>query len=210
MKPLIEFSKDRPSTDRILLFYELNWRLEVSMMPLFESTKEPFEAAVEDLFHVLSDESPIEPPSKELDSLLPKVGVEEAWLEVAFALLREAREIYDTQRWKHFKQRIDRIINRNPAFSDRWHYEQALWMMWNIRRPQVKEALDRWSPSPASVLAAMRKAGLLAELDALDEARELLRITLHHIRRSLHDKVNPNLYLLSLEGWCTYLMYKSI
>lgn len=208
IKPLIEFSKDRHSTDRILLFYELNWRLEVSMVPLFETTKELFEAAVEDLFHVLSDESPIEPRSKELDSLIPNVRVMEAWLEVAFSLLREAREIYDMQRWKHFKQRIDRIVNRSPAFSDRWHYEQALWMMWNIRRPQVKDALDKWSPSPGSVLAAMRKAGLLAELGALDEARELLRITLRHIRRSLHDKLSQNLYLLSLEGWCTYLIYE--
>ena len=208
IKPLVEFSKDRPSTDRIRLFYELNWRLEVSMMPLFETTKEPFEAAVEDLFRVLSDESPIEPPSKELHSLLPKVGIEEAWLEVAFSLLREAREIYDTRRWNLFKERIDRIVKSDPSFSDRWHYEQALWMMWNIRRTEAKEALDRWAPSPDSVLATTRKAGLLAELDALDEARELLRVTLHHIRRSLHNNVDPNLYLLSLEGWCTYLMYK--
>ena len=206
--PLIEFSKGRSPTDRILIFYELNWRMEVSMMPLFEATKEPFEAAVEDLFLSLSHGSAVDPPSKDLGSLLPMVCIEEAWLELAFALLREAREIYDTQRWNQFKERIDRIVTRTPKFSDRCHYEQALWMMWNIRRPEAKETLNEWSPSPDAVLATMRKAGLLAELDALNEAQELLRETLHHIRRSVHTNVGPNLYRLSLDGWCTYLMYK--
>ena len=178
------------------------------MMPLFEATKEPFERAVEDLFSSLSDGNPVDPPSKDQRSLLPNIDVFEAWLELAFALLREAREIYDTQRWDHFKERIDRIVARAPGFSDCYHYDQALWMMWNIRRPEAKEVLDKWSPSSDAVLATMRKAGLLAELDALNEAQELLRATLHRIRRSVHVTVAPNFYLLSLEGWCTYLMYK--
>ena len=61
--------------------------------------------------------------------------------------------------------------------------------------------LDKWSPSSDAVLAKMRKAGLLAELDTLNEAQEVLRATLHQIRRSVHATVGPNLYLLSLEGW---------
>ena len=208
MMPLIKFSNGRSAIERIRILYELNWRLETSMMPLFEATKEPFERAVEDLFSSLSDGNPVDPPSKDQRSLLPNIDVFEAWLELAFALLREAREIYDTQRWDHFKERIDRIVARAPGFSDCYHYDQALWMMWNIRRPEAKEVLDKWSPSSDAVLATMRKAGLLAELDALNEAQELLRATLHRIRRSVHVTVAPNFYLLSLEGWCTYLMYK--
>ena len=81
-------------------------------------------------------------------------------------------------------------------------------MMWNIRRPEAREILDKWSPSPDAVLATMQKAGLLAEVDALNESKELLRSTLHRIRRSSHTNVAANRYLLSLEGWCTYLMYE--
>ncbi len=178
------------------------------MMPLFETTKEPFERAVEDLFLSLSDGNRVDAPSEDGCSLLPNIDVIDAWLELAFALLREAREIYDAPRWDHFKERIDGIVARAPRFSDRYHYEQALWMMWNIRRPEAKDVLDKWSPSDDAVLATMRKAGLLAELDALNEAQELLRTVLHQIRRSVHATVGPNLYLLSLEGWCTYLMYR--
>ena len=208
MMPLIKFSNGRSAIDRIRIFSELNWRLETSMMPLFETTKEPFERAVDDLFPRLSDGSPVDDPSTEQRSFLTNVDVAEAWLELAFALLREAREIYDTQRWNCFKERIAHVVVAAPEFSDRFHYEQALWMMWNIRRREAKATLDKWSPSSDAVLATMRKAGMLADFDALDEAQELLRATLHQIRRSIYTSEAPNLYLLSLEGWCTYLMYK--
>lgn len=208
MMPLIKFSNGRSAIDRIRIFYELNWRLETSMMPLFETTKEPFERAVEDLFPRLSDGSPLDDPSKEQRSSLPNVEVVDAWLELAFALLREAREIYDRQRWDHFKDRIAPVVVATPKFADRFHYEEALWMMWNIRRREAKATLGKWSPSSDAILATMRKAGLLADLDALDEAQELLRATLHQIRRSIYTSIAPNLYLISLEGWCTYLMYK--
>ena len=79
------------------------------MMPLFETTKEPFERAVDDLFPRLSDGSPVDDPSTEQRSFLTNVDVAEAWLELAFALLREAREIYDTQRWNCFKERIAHV-----------------------------------------------------------------------------------------------------
>ena len=203
MMPLIKFSNGRSAIDRIRIFYELNWRLETSMMPLFDDTKEPFEQAVEDLFPSLSGGSTVDNTSKEQRSFLPHIDVAEAWLKLAFALLREAREMYDTQRWHHFKERIEKIVVTAPKFSD----QQALWMMWNIRRREAKAALDKWSPSSDAVLATMRKAGMLADLDALNEAQELLRATLHQIRRSIYTKIAPNLYLLSLEGWCTYLMY---
>ena len=65
MRRLIKFSNGRSAIDRIRIFYELNWRLEISMMPLFEVTKEPFERAVEDLFSSLSGGSPVDPPSRE-------------------------------------------------------------------------------------------------------------------------------------------------
>ena len=119
MMPLIKFSNGRSAIDRISIFYELNWRLETSMMALFETTKEPFERAIEDLFPRLSDGSPLDDPSKEQHSSLSNVDVVESWLELAFALLREAREIYDTQRWDHFKDRIAPVVVAAPKFADR-------------------------------------------------------------------------------------------
>lgn len=207
IKPLIEFANVRSPSDRILVFSVINWRLEVSMIPLFEETKEPFQASIDDLFQDLSDGGTIDLPSTELRAILGDVDIEEAWLDIAFALLREAREMYDSQRWNRFNERIGSIVPRVPRYSDRYHYEQALWMMWNIQRSDARKELDKWSPSSHAALAKMQKAGLLVELDEPRDAHLLLRSALHHIRRSIRTTSGPNIYLLSLEGWCTYLLY---
>ena len=78
--------------------------------------------------------------------------------------------------------------------------------MWNIERNQAKEILVKWVPAANSPLAMIWKAGILTELDEWSEARSLLQIALREIRKSLHNR-GRNIGLLSLEGWCTYLLY---
>ena len=207
ISPLLQFSRNRSPVDRVVIFYEINWRLDVSMVPLFEDTRDSFEVSIDELFGDLCDGGSIDPPSPELHSVCTGVSIEEAWLEIAFALLRKAREMYDAQRWDRFKKKIDRIVRRFPKYTDRCHYEHALWMMWNIRRSEAKEVLGKWSPSSYTALASMQKAALLAEFDALDEAQSLLRSALRHIRLATHAHSGQNIYLLSLEGWCMYLLH---
>ena len=207
IQPLIKFIENWPASDRILLFREINWRLETSMIPLFPDWIIPFELAVNDLFPSLKNETSTRPSVKLMDSIsVSDEEVAEAWLEIAFALLREARETYNSERWNTFKKKINEVVAYYPQFTDRYHYEQALWMMWNIERDQAKALLAKWSPSINSPLAVIWKAGLLAELDELSEARSLLRDALREIRRSLHNSRGRNIDLLSLEGWCTYLL----
>ena len=77
--------------------------------------------------------------------------------------------------------------------------------MWNLDRPGARQTLSRWQPSPVSPLANVRKASLLAELDDVGEARTILRLALSEVRRLL--RIRPsNIELLSLEGWCMYLL----
>ena len=206
--PLIKFAENWPPADRLLLFCEINWRLEVSLIPLFSDWINPFESAVNDLFPSLKDGIPIKPSVKAVRHInVSNTEVPEAWLEIAFALLREAREDYNSERWKTLNEEIGKVVGDYSQFSDRNYYEQALWRMWNIERSQAKDVLAKWSPSPHSPLAVMQKAGLLAELDDLSEARSLLRTALQEIRKSLHNSQGRNIDLLSLEGWCTYLLF---
>ena len=206
--PLIKFAENWPPADRLLLFREINWRLEVSMIPLFADWINPFESAVNDLFPSLKDGIPIRPSVKAMRPInMSNTEVPEAWLEIAFALLREAREDYNSERWKTLSDEIGKVVGKYSQFSDRNNYEQVLWRMWNIERSQAKDLLAKWSPSPHSPLAVMQKAGLLAELDELSEARSLLQSALREIRKSLHNSQGRSIDLLSLEGWCTYLLF---
>ena len=206
--PLITFADNWLPTDRILLFREINWRLEISMIPLFSDWITPFESAVNELFPNLQEGMPTKPSSKAMRSInASDTEISEAWLEIAFGLLREARENYNSERWNAFKEKIDRIVASYPRFTDLYHYEQALWMIWNVERSQAKDVLAKWAPSPHLPIAMMWKAGLLAELDELNEARSLLQTALREIRKSLNSSRGRNIDLLSLEGWCTYLLF---
>lgn len=208
IEPLIKFVENWPPADRILLFRETNWRLETSMVPLFSDWIIPFESAVNELFADLQQGILTKPTSEAMRSInVSDTEVAEAWMEIAFALLREARETYNSERWNAFKVKIDQVVVSYPEFTDRYQYEQALWMMWNLERGQAKKVLAKWAPSSHSLLAMMWKAGLLAELDELSEAHSLLRTALLEIRKALNNSQGRNIDLLSLEGWCTYLLF---
>lgn len=206
VEPLLTFvaNENWSPADRILLFRELHWRLDVVMVPLFvplfSNISSQFEVAVDEL---LKDGISAK-PSVLTD--IPATEVAEAWLDIAFALLREAREIYNAERWDTLKEKIDQVVAHYPQFTDRYQYEQALWRLWNLERSQAKDVLTQWSPSRNSPLAMMWKAGLLVEFDELREARSLLRTALGDIRRSLHNQ-EQNIEMLSLDGWCTYLLW---
>ncbi len=158
-------SKKWPSSDRILLFREILWRVETSMLPFDSSLIEPLESVVHDLFPAVRGESPFEKLDKMTSVTdVSAAEVPEAWFEVAFALLRDAREAFDSTRWEKFKEIISPVVNDHLQFTDRYNYEQALWLMWNLERDQARKLLKTWSPSIHFPRAVMWKAGLLAEL----------------------------------------------
>jgi hypothetical protein len=206
IQPLIHFVKDRSAVDRIVVFREINWRLELSTVPLLAEWSEPFQKAADELFDSLAKGEAVL-PSDDLSpaSHVSNSEVADALLEIAFSLLRAARESYDSSVWHELKTKIDKLVRQNSRHSDRSRYEDALWAIWNVDRASVKSTLSNWLPSLRSPLALMRKAGLLAELDELGEARTILRIALDEIRKALRIQ-GRNIELLSLEGWCMYLL----
>ena len=207
IQPIVQSIADWPSVDRVLALRELNWRYEVSMVPLFTESIEPIERAIDNLFEILASGK----PAISLIDCMPfrnasHQNIVEAWLELSFGLLREARETFNSPRWNQIKQKIDQIVSANSIGEDRSLYEEALWHVSNAERIEAKTTLAKWIPSANSPLAAMWKAGLLAELDELSEARSLLRTALRSTRNALL-RLGQNIELLSIEGWCTYLLF---
>lgn len=207
IQPIVQLIAGWPPADRVLALRELNWRYEVSMVPLFPESIKPFEKAVTELFEILASGMRSGASVSSMPFRNASHGdIVEAWLELAFALLREARETFDATRWNQIKQKIDLVVSANSTGEDRRRYEEVLWRVSNAERIEGKIALAKWNPSSSSPLAAMWKASLLAELDELGEARSLLREALRNIRNALLHQ-GQNIELLSTEGWCTYLIY---
>lgn len=190
--PILQDSKSLPSHSRLRFFRELAWRFEIAMVPVLAEMLLPFRGA---LLEILENE----PAS------FSKSTVATAWLTVAFTLWRDARESYDLNLWSEWKDKVDRVIRFDTSWTDRRNYEVALYSMWNVDRPAVRSVLIGWQPSPRSPMSMIWKAGLLSELDELGEAHALLRAALVEIRRALRLG-DQNLELLSVEGWCMFLM----
>jgi tetratricopeptide (TPR) repeat protein len=207
IQPLTTFASDRPAVDRLFIFFEINWRLQISMVPLFMLDLEPFQKALDELTDAIIENRLLVPPSNYMPSeAVSGPSPADAWFEAAFGFMRSARESYDAQRWNELKGKLDKAVRQYPQHADRFQYEAALWAMWNVDRRSAKAVLSHWQPSPYSPLDGMRKAGLLAELDELGEARIILRTALAEVRRALRNQ-GQNVELLSLEGWCSYLLY---
>lgn len=62
-----------------------------------------------------------------------------AWFYMVFSLLREAREMYDQERWESIKSKIQSLLKLYPNYVDRYNYECALWYIWNIDRNAAKK-----------------------------------------------------------------------
>lgn len=200
---LTNATKELPAADRLRVFREINWRLETALVPLFSSWIEHFEQALnESADAVVWGES----LAQSLPEPVSSDEIADAWLELAFGLLREARESYDSSRWAKLRARIDQVVLRRPRYRDRNIYEEALWALWNADHRSAKSVIDRWQVSAQVPLSGLWKAGLLAEIDEIGEARTLLRSVLSEIRRSLRHH-GKNIALLSLEGWCTYVLF---
>lgn len=201
---LYHFTANWPVAERLLVYREINWRLETAMVPLFTDIMEPLEKAANEAATILSSGQ-----NPQIAGLIPGATVADvivAWLELMFGLLREARETYNEKKWISLKSEVDKVISKKPEFNDQLLYEEALWAMWNIRRSEAKAIVVKWQPFAGSLLACLRKAGLLAELDELGESRAILQKALVDTRKALRTH-GQNILLLSMEGWVTYLIY---
>lgn len=171
------------------------------MVPALSEWTKEIDALTDSLYPTLRD-GPSDPasPLELLVGIHPKERLD-AWLEVAFSLLRWSRESYQEERWNQILQNIGGLLGKAPAHSDRFHYEKVLQALWNLDYDKAAEQLQCWNPSPSNPLGQMWKASALAELDQLGEAVGLLESALESIRQSL-VRAGQNIHLLSLEGWC--------
>lgn len=208
VEPVLKGTASWSATDRVLAFSELNWRLEVALVPLFAEWRAEMDAAAS-RFVEGGRAARDEPPAK--DRL--KTGArsawssEEAWVRVMLALVREARETHDATRWGDYMERLEGVIDHHSRLVDRYRYERVLWALARIDRRLVRALLAEWQPAPGALKASLWRAGLLAEVGQRKEARKILREVLEDTRRATRHGDGRSVELLSIEGWCTYLLF---
>lgn len=89
--PLAAATTDWVPEERLRLFHEINWRLETAFVPLFTEWMKHIERALNETFHSVHS-GQVSKGSILADS---EEDVSDIWLNLSFALLREARETFD-------------------------------------------------------------------------------------------------------------------
>ena len=197
-----------PAADRVVLVSEMNWRLEVAMAPLFPEWAEGVEESVTALAErVLAETGRGVATENEEIAARSAWSVSEGWVRLVLALARTARETHNETAWTKHKAVLDSVIQRFPMLIDLHHYETALWHLAQVDRAAAQHAAAEWVPTHRSPRGMLWKAGVLAEIGQAKDARNLLREALREIRLATGAGGGRNVELLSMEGWCTYLLF---
>jgi hypothetical protein len=92
---LISACNDWPMEERIAVLREINWRFEAIMLPFSDDIVADFRRVLDESSDALGQ-----------GRLRPSQELIAAWLEIAFALQRDARESYDADVWDDLNAKI--------------------------------------------------------------------------------------------------------
>jgi hypothetical protein len=176
-------AKNTKSGNDLLFLFELVWRLDRCLLPLFDDIDQKIEAVLEKYWPF---------PSKlcstdyEITQELPKFNhlnwsaIRVAWLELACALLRFYREDDQQAKWHTLFSLIHSL--RNYLSDDQkefLHYQSYLYQLFQLNLNSAREQLARWQPALSKPywqsirFCAAAELGLFYQLMMQDKSFEL-------------------------------------
>jgi len=188
--------------DNLFLLRELNWRLERALVPL-PGLSGKLESVI-NAFNpfpglVTIDGSPLtrEDPSYGRENW-EEIG--EAWLELVFALIRNAREWFYPEIFRRWMDLIKDLVQKLPKWRPRYWHEECLYYLIRLDQKRVLETLNDWPTSSDTPIWQLRRAAIMAEVGQEEKAEKLVKNALEQIRRSINPDVDDH-SILSQEGW---------
>ena len=199
----------RPPLADLDILYELNWRFELTLTPVFSDLRPAYEAALARV-----NPFPREITDLPADAVAPGTPagdianwaeVGRQWLAVAFAYLRFCREERLDDEFERWRNRLDKVRLYDPDHRARLRYERCLHALANLDDEAALNALAGWPEETTDIFWRVRKSGMLAELGRTDAAGQLAQAALNAIRHGLIDTFS-HIPTLSREGWAASLV----
>ena len=192
--------------------FELSWRMEKCLCPVFENQITFFETILEkyipqadvetstDSFHMRSAKV----NSQETD----RIDVMEMLPHLLLWMLRFYREEGLLEKWARLRNKIQQNVEYFSAeHKANFHYERALYVLFGLNLQELKEILTEWQVNESLPFWEAKRAGLLAELGQVDEAKKILERSLEDIRSKLNLKpIIPDYSLISQESFVMLLL----
>lgn len=167
------------------LLFELNWQLEIALMPMTSEIAEPAKALIDPLIDAGNS------------SCSFKLRV------LALSLLRDARECSDLAMFARLSGWLASVSTGDAEAKDRLAYEQILAAVDELDLKSIDQLLAEWNPA-SDPFWNIRKAALVAEFGSLEEADRLSREALLAIRQRT-DRECEDIASWSREGFALVL-----
>lgn len=193
----------------VLLLYETVWILERCLFPLQTDQADLIRSSLEKINpfpDLLKLTSALVSPTTQAQDLFWKDTkfdwreVAGAWVHLAFALMRLAREDLDIKAFTMWRDRLEPLGGLQLEWAARWSHEMTQYHLATLAEKQVREQLTRWPDTSTSPEWLIRKAAALAELGEFQKAQDLATQAVARVRRSLQED-QESVYFLSLESW---------
>ena len=192
--------------------FELSWRMEKCLCPVFENQIAFFETILEkympqadvetptDSFHM----RPAEVNSQESD----RIDVGEMLPHLLLWMLRFYREEGLLEKWVRLREKIQQFVeNFSAEHKANFHYERGLYALFGLNLQELNEILAEWQVNESLPFWEAKRAGLLAELGKVDEAKKILERSLKDIRSKLNLKpISSDYSLVSQESYVMLLL----
>lgn len=202
------YIKTLTDLEKLLLLYELNWRLEITLTPLFSNWTEIISQTVEK-FNPFPSYIEIPSASIEADQIEYKSlnweRIRVCWLELAFALVRESRENHNEEQFLLWTNRLECLLSMQKDWRARLSYEKCLFFLFKLNQEEVRKCLENWPQIDDLPLWEAKRASILAELGDLDEAEKIAERALQKVRAQIKP-YEIDCFTLSREGWIMFLL----
>lgn len=172
----------------ITFWWELAWRLETALSPLYDGTVEVIEKVIfrYNPFPELTS-VPAEFIKEDNSDVRGWDEITDAWLNLNLSLLRFYREEGLPDKWKQCSDLLEICLERLSAKQkDNLRYEQCLFPLFRQEVVTFYKRLQAWKPDESSSFYQAKKAGLLAEYGDVGEAKSLLESALQFVRSQLN------------------------
>ena len=203
---------DHSTTLDLEFAFELTWRTERCLCPIFDDQTPFIEATLDRYWPLVSSQSPAEvahsPQGNTSTQNLTLEEIRYRCHHLLLAMMRYYRQEGLSAKWNDARVRILTVLpDLCPEHSAQFHYERALFALFIPDLQQLKARLSEWMPCASLPFWGAKKAGLLAEIGQLREAEEILEHSLTTIRATLKTTANePDYRRLSEEALVMVLL----
>ena len=195
----ISYLKNLSNTWDIEGLYELDWRMEKCLMPIFNH----FIKDYEDIIGKYDPFGLKTPKNKNPD-------LQEKWLSLCFSVLRWSREEFQVETWNKYEKIIHQALQqKEDIYSlNRLYYEQYFFSIMLPDLERVELITKRWLEIKHPLYWKVKLGAVLYQMDEKDKAHSLWMEALNELRPNVpKSRIKDDFYLLNIEGSILYNLF---